>query len=205
MFQFGSFSGLCFAGLRESMRQAELNNWSLEPTQIADLCSSINQFFARTGVIQQQGPVQPPVCHGPMHPNKPSQHLNTGETPLHRPVPKNARFKMRSIVLPRSYRCRKLQLRRRSLISTACRDECVSQFDTECAASVQTSPNWFSCIARSGNLYIDTRQGMSMMGPPGYPHMPPMNATGPTMTGNTQSPSPQRSHIIYFSRRVEVD
>lgn len=63
------------------MRQAELNNWSLEPTQIADLCSSINQFFARTGVIQQQGPVQPPVCHGPMHPNKPSQHLNTGETP----------------------------------------------------------------------------------------------------------------------------
>lgn len=110
MFQFGSFSGLCFAGLRESMRQAELNNWSLEPTQIADLCSSINQFFARTGVIQQQGPVQPPVCHGPMHPNKPSQHLNTGETPLHRPVPKNARFKMRSIVLPRSYRCRKLQL-----------------------------------------------------------------------------------------------
>ncbi|XP_075881524.1 forkhead box protein J3 isoform X2 [Nelusetta ayraudi] len=101
-----------FQGLRESMRQAELNNWSLEPTQIADLCSSINQFFARTGVIQQQGPVQPPVCHGPMHPNKPSQHLNTG------------------------------------------------------------------------NLYIDSRQGMSMMGPPGYPHMPPMNTTGPTMTGH---------------------
>lgn len=72
-----------FVGLRESMRQAELNNWSLEPTQIADLCSSINQFFARTGVIQQQGPVQPPVCHGPMHPNKPSQHLNTGETSQH--------------------------------------------------------------------------------------------------------------------------
>lgn len=75
------FLGGFSVGLRESMRQAELNNWSLEPTQIADLCSSINQFFARTGVIQQQGPVQPPVCHGPMHPNKPSQHLNTGETP----------------------------------------------------------------------------------------------------------------------------
>lgn len=59
------------------MRQAELNNWCLEPTQIADLCSSINQFFARTGVIQQQGAVQSPVCHGPMHTNKPS-HLNTG-------------------------------------------------------------------------------------------------------------------------------
>uniref|UniRef100_A0A8C9XP80 Forkhead box J3 n=1 Tax=Sander lucioperca TaxID=283035 RepID=A0A8C9XP80_SANLU len=61
-----------FQGLRESMRQAELNNWSLEPTQIADLCSSINQFFARTGVIQPQGAVQPPVCHGSMLPNKPS-------------------------------------------------------------------------------------------------------------------------------------
>lgn len=94
------------------MRQAELNNWSLEPTQIADLCSSINQFFARTGVIQPQGAVQPPVCHGSMHPNKPSQHLNTG------------------------------------------------------------------------NIYMDTRQSMSMMGPPGYPHMTPMSGTGPAMTGH---------------------
>ncbi|XP_056293346.1 forkhead box protein J3 [Pseudoliparis swirei] len=98
-----------FQGLKESMRQAELNNWSLEPTQIADLCSSINQFFARTGVIQPQGAVQPPVCHGSMHPSKPSQHLNTG------------------------------------------------------------------------NLYMDTRQSMSMMGPPGYPHM---SSTVPTMTGH---------------------
>ncbi|XP_019957251.1 forkhead box protein J3 [Paralichthys olivaceus] len=101
-----------FQGLRESMRQAELNNWSLEPTQIADLCSSINQFFARTGVIQPQGAVQPSVCLGSMHPNKPSQHLNTG------------------------------------------------------------------------NLYMDSRQSMSMMGPPGYPHMPPMSSAGPTMTGH---------------------
>eukprot|EP00066_Takifugu_rubripes_P023020 XP_011612286.1 PREDICTED: forkhead box protein J3-like [Takifugu rubripes] len=101
-----------FQGLRDSMRQAELNNWSLEPTQIADLCSSINQFFARTGVIPPLGAVQPPVCHGTMHPNKPSQHLNTG------------------------------------------------------------------------NLYMDSRQSMSMMGPPGYPHMPPMSTTGPTMTGH---------------------
>ncbi|XP_069546930.1 forkhead box protein J3 isoform X1 [Brachyistius frenatus] len=101
-----------FQGLRESMRQAELNNWSLEPTQIADLCSSINQFFARTGVIQPQGAVQPSVCHGSMHTNKPSQHLTTG------------------------------------------------------------------------NLYMDSRQSMSMMGPPGYPHMPPMSGTGPTMTGH---------------------
>uniref|UniRef100_A0A3P8S060 Forkhead box J3 n=1 Tax=Amphiprion percula TaxID=161767 RepID=A0A3P8S060_AMPPE len=101
-----------FQGLRESMRQAELNNWSLEPTQIADLCSSINQFFARTGVIQPQGAVQSPVCHGSMHTNKPSQHLNTG------------------------------------------------------------------------NLYMDSRQSMSMMGPPGYPHMPTMSSAGPTMTAH---------------------
>ncbi|KAM6980399.1 forkhead box protein J3 [Aplochiton taeniatus] len=101
-----------FQGLKESMRQAELNNWSLEPTQIADLCSSINQFFARTGVIQPQGAVPSPVCHGAMHPSKPSQHITTG------------------------------------------------------------------------NIYMDTRQSMSMMGPPGYPHMPPMSSPGPTMTAH---------------------
>uniref|UniRef100_A0A673HVA1 Forkhead box protein J3-like n=1 Tax=Sinocyclocheilus rhinocerous TaxID=307959 RepID=A0A673HVA1_9TELE len=100
-----------FQGLKESMRQAELNNWSLEPTQIADLCSSINQFFARTG-IQPQAAVQPPVCHGSMHP-KPNPHINTG------------------------------------------------------------------------NMYMDSRQSLSsMMGPPGYPHMPPMSSAGPTMTGH---------------------
>ncbi|XP_016345402.1 forkhead box protein J3 isoform X1 [Sinocyclocheilus anshuiensis] len=104
-----------FQGLKESMRQAELNNWSLEPTQIADLCSSINQFFARTG-IQPQGAVQPPVCHGSMHP-KPNPHINT--------------------------------------------------------------------VCFSGNMYMDSRQSLSsMMGPPGYPHMPPMSSAGPTMTGH---------------------
>ncbi|CAB1329633.1 unnamed protein product [Coregonus sp. 'balchen'] len=70
-----------FQGLKESMRQAELNNWSLDPAQIADLCSSINQFFTRTRVIPPQGPLQPqpppPACHGPMHTSKPSQHINT--------------------------------------------------------------------------------------------------------------------------------
>lgn len=67
-----------FVGLKESMRQAEMNNWSLEPTQMADLCSSINQFFAQTG-IQPQGAVQASVCHGSMHPNKASPHINRGE------------------------------------------------------------------------------------------------------------------------------
>ncbi|XP_006783271.1 forkhead box protein J3 isoform X2 [Neolamprologus brichardi] len=124
-----------FQGLRESMRQAELNNWSLEPTQIADLCSSINQFFARTGVIQPQGTVQPPVCHGSMHTNKPSQHLNTG------------------------------------------------------------------------NLYMDSRQSMSMMVPPAYPHMPPMSSAGPTMTGhhaqmNQQHMIPARNFQMH---RMQAD
>ncbi|XP_034545350.1 LOW QUALITY PROTEIN: forkhead box protein J3 [Notolabrus celidotus] len=124
-----------FQGLRDSMRQAELNNWSLEPTQIADLCSSINQFFARTGVIQPQGAVQSPVCHGSMHPNKPSQHHNTG------------------------------------------------------------------------NLYMDSRQSMSLMGPPGYPHMPPMSTAGPTMTGhhaqmNQQHMIPARNFQMH---RMQAD
>ncbi|XP_029528220.2 forkhead box protein J3-like [Oncorhynchus nerka] len=112
-----------FQGLKESMRQAELNNWSLEPTQIADLCSSINQFFTRTGVIQPQGAVQPPpvpVCHGSMHPNKPSQHITTG------------------------------------------------------------------------NLYMDSRQSMSMMGPPGYPHM-----TGHHAQMNQQHMIPPRNFQMH--------
>ncbi|KAJ8371242.1 hypothetical protein SKAU_G00112700 [Synaphobranchus kaupii] len=125
-----------FQGLKESMRQADLNNWSLDPGQIADLCSSINQFFTRTGVIQPQGAVQPPVCHSSMHPNKPNQHINTG------------------------------------------------------------------------NLYMDSRQSMSpMMGPPGYPHMPPMSSVGPTMTGH--HPQMNQQHMIspgnFQMRRMPAD
>ncbi|KAI1892537.1 hypothetical protein AGOR_G00134610 [Albula goreensis] len=125
-----------FQGLKESMRQADLNNWSLDPAQIADLCSSINQFFTRTGVIQPQGAVQPSVCHGSMHPNKPNQHINTG------------------------------------------------------------------------NLYMDSRQNMPpMMGPPGYPHMPPMSSAGPTMTGH--HPQMNQQHMIspgnFQMRRMPPD
>ncbi|KAG7472842.1 hypothetical protein MATL_G00113230 [Megalops atlanticus] len=125
-----------FQGLKESMRQADLNNWSLDPAQIADLCSSINQFFTRTGVIPPQGAVQPPVCHGSMHPSKPNQHINTG------------------------------------------------------------------------NLYMDSRQNMPpMMGPPGYPHMPPMSSAGPTMTGHHAQMNQQ--HMIspgnFQMRRMPAD
>uniref|UniRef100_A0A8C2WZT6 Uncharacterized protein n=1 Tax=Cyclopterus lumpus TaxID=8103 RepID=A0A8C2WZT6_CYCLU len=84
------------------MRQAELNNWSLDAAQMADLCSSINRFFAATGVIPPQ------VSHCP-----------------------------------------------------------------------------FVC-SPTGNMYIDSRQSISsLMGPPGYPHMPPMSNTAPTMTGDS--------------------
>ncbi|XP_061832020.1 forkhead box protein J3-like isoform X1 [Nerophis lumbriciformis] len=112
-----------FQGLKESMRQAELNNWSLDAGQVADLCSSINQFFTATGVIPvsqpqvapgaSQDPAQP---LGAMHP-KAVQHNQHGRH------------------------------------------------------------------IRTGNMYMDSRQNIpSLMGPPGYPHMPPISNTAPTMT-----------------------
>lgn len=80
------------------MRQAELNNWSLDPAQMADLCSSINQFFTATGVIPPQGaahpqpqvqhptppgaPQHPAQPHGAMHP-KASQHNQHGQHSQH--------------------------------------------------------------------------------------------------------------------------
>ncbi|XP_020370669.1 forkhead box protein J3 isoform X7 [Rhincodon typus] len=67
-----------FQGLMESMKQADLNNWSLDPVQFADLCSSLNQFFTQTGLIQSQGNMQPSVCHSTMHSQKPNQHISTG-------------------------------------------------------------------------------------------------------------------------------
>lgn len=65
-------------GLMESMRQADLKNWSLDQVQFADLCSSLNQFFTQTGLIHSQSNVQQNVCHGAMHPAKASQHIGTG-------------------------------------------------------------------------------------------------------------------------------
>lgn len=80
------------------MRQAELNNWSLDAAQMADLCSSINRFFTATGVIPPQGAAQSQVQHptppgAPQHPAQPhgamhpkasqhgqhNQHINTGQ------------------------------------------------------------------------------------------------------------------------------
>ncbi|XP_055979057.1 forkhead box protein J3 isoform X3 [Sorex fumeus] len=67
-----------FQGLMESMRQADLKNWSLDQVQFADLCSSLNQFFAQTGLIHSQSNVQQNVCHSAIHPTKPSQHIGAG-------------------------------------------------------------------------------------------------------------------------------
>ncbi|KAI4823969.1 hypothetical protein KUCAC02_012521, partial [Chaenocephalus aceratus] len=85
-----------FQGLKESMRQAELNNWSLDPAQMSDLCSSINQFFTATGVIPRRAPPQPQVQHptppgAPQHPAQPhgamhpkaSQHNQHGQHNQH--------------------------------------------------------------------------------------------------------------------------
>ncbi|MEQ2222556.1 hypothetical protein ILYODFUR_027487 [Ilyodon furcidens] len=135
----------CAGSLKESMRQAELNNWTLDATQMADLCSSINQFFTATGVIPPQSAThpQPQVQHSaapsatqrpaPMHP-KPSHHNQHGQHNQH--------------------------------IGT-------------------------------GNMYMDSRQNIScLMGPPGYPHMPPMSNTAPSMTGHHSQLSQQQHALL---------
>ncbi|XP_013416330.1 forkhead box protein J3 isoform X2 [Lingula anatina] len=42
-----------FQGLMESMKQADQNNWSLNPQEFADLASSLNSFFQQAGILQQ--------------------------------------------------------------------------------------------------------------------------------------------------------
>uniref|UniRef100_A0A3B3UMP0 Forkhead box J3 n=1 Tax=Poecilia latipinna TaxID=48699 RepID=A0A3B3UMP0_9TELE len=113
-----------FQALKETMRQAELNNWTLDATQMADLCSSINQFFTATGVIPPQSATHPqPQVQHPAH-GQHNQHIGTG------------------------------------------------------------------------NMYMDSRQNISsLMGPPGYPHMPPMSNTAPSMTGHHSQLS-QQQHTL---------
>ncbi|XP_042563472.1 forkhead box protein J3-like [Clupea harengus] len=68
-----------FQGLRESMRQAEQSNWDLAPAQIADLCSSINQFLSTTGVIPALPTCQaPPTGLAPLQHSKSSSHMSSG-------------------------------------------------------------------------------------------------------------------------------
>ncbi|KAG7520303.1 forkhead box protein J3-like isoform X1 [Solea senegalensis] len=134
-----------FQGLKESMRQAELNNWSLDAAQMADLCSSINQFFTATGVIPPQG--------GP-HPQAQVQHPTAPGAPQHPAQPHGAMH-------PKA-----------------------------------TQHNQHGPLISTGNMYMDSRQSISsLMGPPGYPHMPPMSNTAPTMTGHHSQLS-QQQHTL---------
>ncbi|XP_053704231.1 forkhead box protein J3-like [Synchiropus splendidus] len=130
-----------FQGLKESMQQAELNNWTLDPTQMADLCSSINQFFTATGVIPPQGAPhsQPQVQHPT--PSGAAQHPAQPHRAMH---PKASQH------------------------------------------------NQHGQHIGTGSMYMDSRQSMSsLMGPPGYPHMPPMSTTAPSMTGHHNQLSQQ--------------
>eukprot|EP00066_Takifugu_rubripes_P001826 XP_003963301.2 PREDICTED: forkhead box protein J3-like [Takifugu rubripes] len=129
-----------FQGLKENMRQAELNNWSLDAAQMADLCSSINQFFTTTGVIPPQGSAhpQPQVQHQapPGAPQHGAMHAKGGQHGQH------------------------------------------------------------NQHINTGNMYMDTRQNISsLMGPPGYPHMPPMSNTAPAMTGHLSQLSQQQHRL----------
>ncbi|XP_041860619.1 forkhead box protein J3-like isoform X2 [Melanotaenia boesemani] len=132
-----------FQGLKESMRQAELNNWSLDAAQMADLCSSINQFFTATGVIPPQGAT---------HPQPQVQHTTAPSAPLHPAQPHGA---------------------------------------------MHPKPSHHSQHGQhigTGNMYMDSRQSISsLMGPPGYPHMPPMSNTAPNMTGHHSQLSQQHA------------
>ncbi|KAM3616956.1 uncharacterized protein V6R79_000275 [Siganus canaliculatus] len=147
-----------FQGLKESMRQAELNNWSLDAAQMADLCSSINQFFTATGVIPPQGAAHPPPQ---------AQHPTPAGAPQHPAQPHVAMH-------PK--------------------------------ASQHNQHGQHNQHISTGNMYMDSRQSISsLMGPPGYPHMPPMSSTAPTMTGHlsqlSQQQQPHRLPLGHFQVR----
>uniref|UniRef100_UPI003AAF43FC forkhead box protein J3-like n=1 Tax=Centroberyx gerrardi TaxID=166262 RepID=UPI003AAF43FC len=141
-----------FQGLKESMRQAELNNWSLDAAQMADLCSSINQFFTATGVIPPQGAAQPqPQAQHPTPPPAP-QHPAQPHGAMH---PKASQHNQHG------------------------------------------QHNQHNQHIGTGNMYMDSRQNMSsLMGPPGYPHLPPMSSTAPSMTGHHSQLSQQQQHML---------
>ncbi|XP_033897851.2 forkhead box protein J2-like [Acipenser ruthenus] len=49
-----------FPDLLKSMQQADMSNWSLDPTLFTSLCDSLNQFFTQTGLIHSHHTLQPP-------------------------------------------------------------------------------------------------------------------------------------------------
>uniref|UniRef100_A0A4W5MTU5 Forkhead box protein G1 n=1 Tax=Hucho hucho TaxID=62062 RepID=A0A4W5MTU5_9TELE len=50
--------------LLESMRQAELCDWALEPTLFTSLCDSLNRFFTQKGLIGLSSGNNSPLAHG---------------------------------------------------------------------------------------------------------------------------------------------
>uniref|UniRef100_S4RCE3 Forkhead box J3 n=1 Tax=Petromyzon marinus TaxID=7757 RepID=S4RCE3_PETMA len=54
--------------LLESMRRADMNNWCLDTSQLADLCSSLGHFFSQTGLFQPVGRDQLPSAPSPFSP-----------------------------------------------------------------------------------------------------------------------------------------
>uniref|UniRef100_A0AAY4AIM3 Uncharacterized protein n=1 Tax=Denticeps clupeoides TaxID=299321 RepID=A0AAY4AIM3_9TELE len=59
----------------ESMRQAELCDWALDPAIFTSLCDSLNRFFTQKGLITSASPVPAP-------PTQPTLHNMTHPFPL---------------------------------------------------------------------------------------------------------------------------
>ncbi|XP_033825500.1 forkhead box protein J3-like [Periophthalmus magnuspinnatus] len=143
-----------FQGLKESMRQAELNNWTLDAAQMADLCSSINQFFAATGVIPPQSGSHPPHTPHPSHPSHPSQSGASQAQQQH------------------------------------------SGGGMHQKSSQHNQHGQHNQHISTGSLYMDSRQNMSLMGPPGYSHLPPINSTAPSLTGHHSQLTQPQPHSL---------
>lgn len=143
-----------FQGLKESMRQAELNNWSLDPAQMADLCSSINQFFTATGVIPPQG--------GPSHPPHPSHPPQSG--------PSQSQQQQQQHTGGGLHQKNSQHGQHNQHLSTV-------------------------------SLYMDSRQTMPLMGPPGYSHLPPLSSTTSNHTGHHSLTQPHSLGPGHFQVR----
>ncbi|XP_042160347.1 forkhead box protein J2-like [Oncorhynchus tshawytscha] len=76
--------------LLESMRQAELCDWALEPTLFTSLCDSLNRFFTQNGLIGSSSGNNSPLAHGapqslllpPLTQNTPTLASLTHPSPL---------------------------------------------------------------------------------------------------------------------------
>uniref|UniRef100_A0A3Q3DM08 Forkhead box protein G1 n=1 Tax=Hippocampus comes TaxID=109280 RepID=A0A3Q3DM08_HIPCM len=65
--------------LLESMRQAELCDWALDPALFTSLCDSLNRFFAQKGMLTSGSPS--PLSMGGHHPSQP--HLAVHPSSFH--------------------------------------------------------------------------------------------------------------------------